>query len=92
MIIQIEPEHYNKLEKVKSWTLHTDIFTQEIPELNQTAKDLIAFAYKYDMEPLSEPEIDHLEKWGDEEITLSMRVQTIKGLPEKLPEGVFLGR
>lgn len=92
MIIQIEPGSRDKYFTVISWTLHTDICWSDLSEVNEDAEKLIAFANKYNMKPFSEPEVGMLNKWGEEEVTLSIRVKTIKHLPKKLPEGVFLNR
>ena len=90
MLVQIEAGSRGSNRKVKDWVMHTNIYSNTISELNKISKDLIAFAGEYDMEPFSEPEVNTFERWGDSSITLSVSVRTIKHLPEKLPEGVFL--
>ena len=90
MLVQIEAGSIDSNRKVKDWVMHTDIYGETISELNKTSKELMDFAYKYDMEPLSEPEVNTFERWGDSSITLSVIIQTIKYLPKKLPEEVFL--
>jgi hypothetical protein len=90
MIVQIEPGDIDQNLKAKDWIMHTDIYAETISDLNKISKELLDFAYKYDMEPFSEPEVDTFERWGDSSITLSVRVRTIKHLPKKSPEGVFI--
>lgn len=90
MIVQIEAGETDNNRKVKDWIMHTDIYAKTISDLNKTSKELLDFAYKYDMEPFSEPEVNTFERWGDSSITLSVRIRTIKYLPSKLPEGVFV--
>jgi hypothetical protein len=69
--------------------LYMNICGTSISQLNKTAGELVDFANKYKMEPLSEPELDTFTKWGNESVTLSINVSTMKYLPE-LPGGMFL--